>query len=400
MFIPLPVVKAVEIRSSLAINDNQFVFISNPGKNKVQVYDSYGNYIKDALTKEKLGSIQKIVSCPCGGYLLVADATKKEILAIDDQSGETLRRIRGIGTIGDITISREKSRYEGVVNLSTNSIQLYTENGGLLRIIKGDSIFKEASAIHMNFQNHLLVADNKSQKLVELDIKGAFVRTIQDGNIPFGKILDITSDQKGNVYLLDEKKGLYKFSKEGKKIKNIPYPTDTKPFEIGLDDAESSLYLFSEATLQKLSLDFALLLKVQKPLLASKKTVIQLKIGSRILTPVGFDIKVIDAPPFIEQATNRTFVPLRVVSESFKASVSWDSKLQMVSIVKQKTKILLWIGNKTVIINGVSKNLDTPPLIKDSRTFVPLRFIGEAFSAEVQWCADKRMIRIISPFIE
>jgi hypothetical protein len=398
--IPNSPISAATINPAFTVNDNQFFFVSNPSMNRVQVYDSYGTYIKDALMKEKPGNIQKIVSCPCGGYLLIVDSVKKEILVVDDYSGDVTRRIKGIASIGDISISREKSRYEGIVNLSTNSIHLYSEKGSLLRIIKGDHLFKEASQIHMNFQNHIFVADNKSQKLLELDVKGNLIKTIQSSDFPFVKILDITSDQSGNFYVLDEKKGLYQFSKEGKKLRNIPYPTNFKPMEIGIDDVESSIYLFSETLVQKLSLNFVIQSNITTPLLLSKKTVIQLKIGSRIMTPVGYDAKIMDTAPFIEASSNRTFVPLRVISESFKAQVMWDSKLRQVTVQKPGIKIVLWIDNKTAKINGISKVIDAAPLIKDSRTFVPLRFIGEAFSAEIQWYSEKRLIRIVSPFIE
>ena len=391
--------QAYDVRPSMTANDNQFIFISSPTKKAIQIYDSYGFYIKDSPSQEKFSEIQKIVSCPCGGYLLVVDSGKKEMIVIDDMSGAIIHRIQGIQSFGDITVSREKMRVEGVVNLSTNSIHLYSDKGVLLRIIKGSKLFKEASSIHLNFQNHLFVADNASHTLIELDVKGDLVRTIQGTDFSFTKILDITSDQSGNLYVLDEGKGLYKFSSLGKKIKNIPYPTSFKPYEIALDNNDSSLYLFSDKTLQKISLDLKDLFKIQDPLQALKKTIIQLRIGSRILIPIGFDAKVMDSAPFIEISSNRTFVPLRIISESFKAQVFWNAKLNQVTIQKKGIQILLMIGSITAKVNGLSQKLEAPPQIKDDRTFVPLRFIGEAFSAEIVWMPESKTIRIISPFV-
>ena len=39
--------------------------------------------------------------------------------------------------------------------------------------------------------------------------------------------------------------------------------------------------------------------------------------------------------------------------------------------------------------------LDVPPTIKENRTFVPLRFIAEAFGSEVQWDPNEKKIIIL-----
>jgi hypothetical protein len=42
----------------------------------------------------------------------------------------------------------------------------------------------------------------------------------------------------------------------------------------------------------------------------------------------------------------------------------------------------------------VKKNLDVAPIIKDSRTFVPLRFITEVMGYKVDWDATTKTITI------
>jgi hypothetical protein len=57
--------------------------------------------------------------------------------------------------------------------------------------------------------------------------------------------------------------------------------------------------------------------------------------------------------------------------------------------------IQLWINQATATINGKSHPLDAPPEIKAGRTFVPLRFIAEAFDAKVNYQPINQEISII-----
>jgi hypothetical protein len=52
------------------------------------------------------------------------------------------------------------------------------------------------------------------------------------------------------------------------------------------------------------------------------------------------------------------------------------------------------IDVKEIVVLGVKKPMDTAPIIQDSRTFVPLRFVSEGFGAKVEWEAATRTVRI------
>lgn len=55
-------------------------------------------------------------------------------------------------------------------------------------------------------------------------------------------------------------------------------------------------------------------------------------------------------------------------------------------------KIEMYIGRKEIIVDGVSKEIDTAPFLQDSRTFVPIRFVAEELGCEVGW--DERTGRV------
>jgi hypothetical protein len=122
---------------------------------------------------------------------------------------------------------------------------------------------------------------------------------------------------------------------------------------------------------------------------------IELPVGSK--TALVGDVKVaLDAPAFIDAKSGRTLVPIRMISEAFGAQVTWDQAQQKVWLKLDATAehpvvlVVLHIGDRTAQVNGKKTTLETAPLIRESRTFVPLRFVAEAFGADVTWNATTR----------
>lgn len=94
-----------------------------------------------------------------------------------------------------------------------------------------------------------------------------------------------------------------------------------------------------------------------------------------------------DQKPFIDTGVGRTYVPLRFVAEALGAQVSWDQASQTAVAVRKGQQVKMRIGSKYPEVNGspVARELDAPAFILNGRTLVPLRFVSEAFGADVQW---------------
>lgn len=101
-----------------------------------------------------------------------------------------------------------------------------------------------------------------------------------------------------------------------------------------------------------------------------------------------------EVPPII--VGNRTMVPLRVIFETLGADVSWDAATQTITGRKAGNVISLSIGRSTATVRGTSVSLEQPPQIRDGRTLVPFRFVGEALGARVEWDPTRRIVRIAS----
>jgi photosystem II stability/assembly factor-like uncharacterized protein len=72
---------------------------------------------------------------------------------------------------------------------------------------------------------------------------------------------------------------------------------------------------------------------------------------------VNDTMKYLDSPPVIKNG--RTLIPIRAVIESLNGSVSWDQNSKKVTVSLGNTIIELWIGKSIAKVNGVSKPIDS-----------------------------------------
>ena len=107
---------------------------------------------------------------------------------------------------------------------------------------------------------------------------------------------------------------------------------------------------------------------------------------------VNGDVVTNDVEPILENS--RTMLPARFVAETLGASVSWNDKKQMVSIKDSSTTIEIVIGENNALVNGKTKKLDAPAFLRNSRTYTPVRFICESLGAKVEWVEETQRVII------
>ena len=84
---------------------------------------------------------------------------------------------------------------------------------------------------------------------------------------------------------------------------------------------------------------------------------------------------------FVEN--DRSYVPVRFISETYDGRVAWEEETKTVKIDFADKTISLTIGVPEIMINGEKKALDVAPVIREGRTFLPLRACTEAIGKEV-----------------
>lgn len=92
-----------------------------------------------------------------------------------------------------------------------------------------------------------------------------------------------------------------------------------------------------------------------------------------------------DAQP--EVLDGRTMVPIRAVVETMGAKVTLFDDYFTIDKGSKKIKIV-W-NSKTAYVNDQPVELPVPAYIKSDRTYVPLRFVSETFSATVGYDGDR-----------
>lgn len=131
--------------------------------------------------------------------------------------------------------------------------------------------------------------------------------------------------------------------------------------------------------LQKLNNDFGDMLNIGSlvkisPLSNNKD--ITIRANGNIVTP--------DQYPYIENS--RTFVPIRFIAEALNVKqIIWDGDNKTAILKNEDKTISLPIGSEVAFINDEAVKLDAPINAYKGRTFVPLRFVAEAFECIVDW---------------
>lgn len=101
----------------------------------------------------------------------------------------------------------------------------------------------------------------------------------------------------------------------------------------------------------------------------------------------------LDSPPVI--ADNRTLVPIRAIVEAFGSDVVWDGTAKTASVTnKDGQKIVLAVNSTDAYCGNELKRMDTPPVIINSRMMLPIMFVAENFGYDVSWNEGEKKITV------
>jgi hypothetical protein len=82
----------------------------------------------------------------------------------------------------------------------------------------------------------------------------------------------------------------------------------------------------------------------------------------------------------------RTFIPIRALIEEMGGTIEWTGAESKITIRFNGKTIELWIGNNNIRVDGIDKSMDVAPYTSATgRTMLPLRFVAENLGCLISW---------------
>ncbi|WDV45791.1 copper amine oxidase N-terminal domain-containing protein [Clostridiaceae bacterium M8S5] len=99
--------------------------------------------------------------------------------------------------------------------------------------------------------------------------------------------------------------------------------------------------------------------------------------------------------PFVDE-NSRTQVPFRATLEAFGAVVEWDNEKKLPFATYDGVKVYAPIGEKYIIVNDEKIENDTLAILKEGKTYCPIRKVLEAFGFVVEWDSKTCSVKAIN----
>jgi sugar lactone lactonase YvrE len=142
---------------------------------------------------------------------------------------------------------------------------------------------------------------------------------------------------------------------------------------------------------------------------ATGQTAIIFTVGQKSYT-VGGQSFAMDAAPFI--SNGRVLVPVRYLADALGAQISWewgilrgpDTLTKVINITRGMTEVSLTIGSNTMGLTIYGGNdatvfktsqMDVAPVIINGRTYLPARYVTDAFGCTINWNGTAQTITVL-----
>ena len=90
-----------------------------------------------------------------------------------------------------------------------------------------------------------------------------------------------------------------------------------------------------------------------------------------------------EQPPVVEDG--RTLVPMRFLFECLGDKVTWDEETRSVTAENKNSAVPFSLDSLTADVNGTEQTMDVPAKLIGNKTYVPLRFLSENLGYTVTW---------------
>ncbi len=328
-----------------ALRSDGTVFTTSSGSD-FSIFEEYKKRYKEA------DSWTDVVAIACGNDHLVGLKSDGTVVATGyNDNGEC--NVLGWNNVSKIYAIKNTTlaiRKDGTI-LATGKIKNYSE---IRKVKNAKDIFQYA-----NLDKFIVLLEDGTTTTDMIDIPTAFKEMGYSQ-----KIQKMFVDNEGfgiDYYILDELGDLYLYDSKYSTIKKV----------------EENIEYFTSGSMNYYAVDENGQILSNAAAFTSDDWILTTNItynGNKIDS---------DVPPYVKDG--RTLAPIRAILEALGMTVSWDGATQTATAVKADITISVTINSNIAIVNGEQKTLDVPAEITNGRTFVPVRFFGEALGMTVDW---------------
>ena len=276
-----------------------------------------------------------------------------------------------------IVITVKKSTNSGKGSITLTDIKLNTENASYGNI-KADFTNSNGGFAELNFGTFGNSNETASEIVINNEIKYNNDNAILTGTATKGKIIVLNIDNKEIGKIRVDDNGVWQFEFE----KLLIDDGNTHNIQLGYYNSDTKDLYYT------------------KTIEYSKTNSINIvyAIGAEGYVYNGKQV-VTDGVPYIDES-GRTMIPLRTFSNSMGISdtdIVWNGETGKITIKTNNGNISLKIGETKITSPNGEINIDCPAVIKDNRTYIPLRGVLNAYGISdenIEWSPSAKTITI------
>lgn len=89
-----------------------------------------------------------------------------------------------------------------------------------------------------------------------------------------------------------------------------------------------------------------------------------------------------------------TMVPFRETMEVLQAKISWDANTKSIKATRKNKSVSIQVGSNIVKVGKQEVEIQSPPVVIDNFTYVPIRVISTGFGCKIRYDAINNNIVI------
>lgn len=90
----------------------------------------------------------------------------------------------------------------------------------------------------------------------------------------------------------------------------------------------------------------------------------------------------------------RTMAPIRAIAEALGSGVEWRGESGQIVMTRAGSTVIMALGSTVALVDGKPVKMDTAPYADQNRTYVPVRYVSEFFGQKVDWNQIQRRVDI------